>query len=367
MRLPSYQDLSKEQDRINNLPLDDSFLITGPPGTGKTVMALYRASVLQSRRRPVALLMHSRLLTQYTTSAIAELLIDGSVHTYDRWLTDYFWRHHRQPVPNTAPWVYDWNAALALVNSAPAPAKESPDLLVDEGQDLPKEFFILAGLVSSNLVVFADENQRLREANSTLDEIRQYGGFAGDHCFNLTRNYRNTREIAALAATYYTGLPTGIPEAPTRSGDLPVIMRHPNLQATIDFIVNFESANSDLEIGVLTPNSSVLSRVVAGLGDRTVNPVQHYVRKKGIRPPELEFDVPGIKVVNFASAKGLEFDAVFIPALQDVRGEPTDLGLRMTMYVVTSRARDRLFMTYSTTSRPPVIASVPEQLVEWRE
>jgi hypothetical protein len=79
MRLPSYEDLSKEQDRINNLPLDGSFLVTGPPGTGKTVMALYRASVLQSKKRHVSLLMHSRLLTKYTTSATEELLIDGSV------------------------------------------------------------------------------------------------------------------------------------------------------------------------------------------------------------------------------------------------------------------------------------------------
>ena len=366
MRLPSYQDLSKEQDRINNLPLDDSYLVTGPPGTGKTVMALYRAAMLQSKRRHVALLMRSRLLTQYTTSAISELLIDGSVHTYDKWLDDYFRRHHRGPVPSTGPWQYEWGEALSLVNSAPPPAKECPDLLVDEGQDLPKEFYILAQLVSSNLTVFADENQRLQAANSTIDEIRQYGGFAVDHCLNLSRNYRNTKEISALAATFYTGLRTGIPDPPARSGDMPVVMRHRNLDATVEFIRNFESANSDLEIGVLTPTTSVLERIVAALGNETVNTVQHYVRKKGMRPQELDFDKPGIKVVNYASAKGLEFDAVFLPALQEVRDDPTSLNIRMTMYVLTSRARDNLFLSYWTVAPPPVVAGIPEQLAEWR-
>jgi superfamily I DNA/RNA helicase len=365
MRLPSYQDLSKEQDRINNLALDDSFLVTGPPGTGKTVMALYRASMLQAKRRQVALLMHGRLLTQYTKSAVSELLIDGSVSTYDRWLTDFFWRHHGRSVPSHRPWQYDWGEALRIVNASPPPPKECPDLIVDEGQDLPKEFFVLARLVSKNLTVFADENQRLRDTNSTLDEIRSYGLFSSDHCHALTRNYRNTREIASLAATFYTGLETGVADLPTRSGDLPVVMRHHNLDATVEFVRNFESANSDLEIGVIAPTESIRERIVRSLGDDTINPVQTYFRKRGETPNELEFDSPGIKVINHQSAKGLEFDAVFLPALHEVR-DPASLSVRMRMYVLTSRARDALFLSYWTASPPPIVEAIPSDLVEVR-
>ncbi len=366
MRLPSYQDLSKEQDKINNLPLDDSYLVTGPPGTGKTVMALYRASMLQSKRRPVALLMHGRLLAQYTRSAVSELLIDGSVSTYDRWLTDFFRRNYGRPVPSNRPWDYDWGEALRIVNSSPPPAKERPDLIVDEGQDLPKEFYILARLISKNLTVFADENQRLGESNSTLGDIQAYGQFSSDRCHALTRNYRNTREIASVAATYYTGLKTGIADPPRRSGDLPVVMRHRNLDATVDFIRNFESTSSDLEIGVIAQSDSVRERIVRALGDDTINPVQSYHRKRGVTPPELDFDSPGIKVINFQSAKGLEFDAVFLPAMQDVR-DPESLNARMRMYVLTSRARDSLILSYWTVSPPPIIAGIPNDLVEVRE
>ena len=50
-------------------------------------------------------------------------------------------------------------------------------------------------------------------------------------------------------------------------------------------------------------------------------------------------------VVAKASCKGLEFDAVFIPDLQEVAVDPSSIDeFRMEMYVMTSRARSRLFL-----------------------
>src|SRR5439155_13406255 len=129
------------------------------------------------------------------------------------------------------------------------------------------------------------------------------------------------------------GLETGVADLPTRSGDPPVVMRHHTLDATAEFIKNFESANSDLEIGVIAPTDSIRERIVRSLGDDTVNPVQTYFRKRGETPHELEFESPGIKVINHQSAKGLEFDAVFVPALHEVR-DRASLSVRMRMYVL---------------------------------
>ena len=366
MRLPSYQDLSKEQDSINNLPLDGSYLVTGPPGTGKTVMALYRSAMLQAKKRTSSLLMFSKLLSQYTDAATSELLIDGNVQTYHSWIYWYFRRRHGIVPPSLKKYYYDWPELLRIVNASPPPDTECPDLIVDEGQDLPKEFYIVARLLSKNLTVFADENQRLRADNSTITEIRQYGGFGANGTHSLTRNYRNTAEIAALSAHYFTGLRTGIASTPERHGDLPVVMRHHNLDATVDFIRNYESANSDLEIGVLTPTSDVQKRIIEALGDSTINPVQYYRRVEDEVPPELDFDRPGIKVVNYQSGKGLEFDTVFMPALNKMHGDPSDPMVRMTMYVMTSRARSQLYLSYWTTTPPRIVEDIPEGVAEWR-
>src|SRR5262249_27324913 len=100
MKLPSYQLLSKEQDRINGLPLTGNFLVTGPPGTGKSVMALYRASLLQKKQRRVKLLMFARLLQMYASSAIGALKLDNaSVLTMHQWIPQYF----REPSGGSPP------------------------------------------------------------------------------------------------------------------------------------------------------------------------------------------------------------------------------------------------------------------------
>lgn len=42
--LPKYSELTDQQRVIVNLPLDKNHLVTGAPGTGKSVIAIYRAS-----------------------------------------------------------------------------------------------------------------------------------------------------------------------------------------------------------------------------------------------------------------------------------------------------------------------------------
>ncbi len=81
-------------------------------------------------------------------------------------------------------------------------------------------------------------------------------------------------------------------------------------------------------------------------------------------PQELDFDVPGVKVVNYASAKGLEFDTVFLPELQAVTDDPHGATLRMRFYVLVSRARDSLYLMYSSDTEPPVIQDMPPDLLE---
>jgi DNA helicase IV len=364
MRLPSYQALSKEQDRINDLAMDGRFLVTGPPGTGKTVMALYRASMLKKKGRKAKLLMYSRLLSQYTSSAIDELDLDGTVDTFHKWFSSFFWSQYHQVAPSLAPYQFDFGAALKTIAERPPAYGSIADLIIDEGQDIPKEFYVVARHMAANLVVFADENQRIMEANSTIHDIVTYAGLPAPHL--LTRNYRNTREIAQLAAAFYTGLSTGIPELPERRGVRPVMRAFTSITQAVDSIRIFERTNSDLQIGVFTQHKKTLNRIWGLLDGKTKNPVQRYVGGQGSKAEPLRFEEPGITLVNYASAKGLEFDAVFLPELQDVSGDPTGTDVRMRMYVLLSRARELLVLSYSGRKPPPIVDLFPRELLEWQ-
>lgn len=361
MKIPSYQQLSKQQDEINNLPMDGSHLVIGPPGTGKSVMALYRAQMYKKGRRDVRLLVHSRLLSQYTQNAVRQLSIGTLVDTFHSWWTGFYQAHYRRRPPTLAPYVYDWPQILQQVNTDPPEKGAIPYLIIDEGQDLPREFYIVAQHLATHLTVFADENQRLTEHNSTLDDIRAFGGF-GRRTHILDRNYRNTREIAELAAVFEQGLGAGAAKPPERRGPRPAMARHTTLNDAVQQIVRFERAYSDLEIGVFTPTKRVQKQFVNRLQGKTVSPIQSYVGGHGSKAEKLDFDTPGVKVINYPSTKGLEFDAVFVPELQ--RAWFTGPSVDMQLYVLLSRAREQLFLGYSGEGIPEHVKRFPDELLE---
>ena len=62
MDLPSYDDLDESQDAVLFLPLEGNWLITGPPGTGKSVMSLFRLQRMNNQGNQTELLVYNRCL-----------------------------------------------------------------------------------------------------------------------------------------------------------------------------------------------------------------------------------------------------------------------------------------------------------------
>jgi superfamily I DNA/RNA helicase len=79
----------------------------------------------------------------------------------------------------------------------------------------------------------------------------------------------------------------------------------------------------------------------------------------------MDFEEPGIRVVNYASAKGLEFDTVFLPELQLLTEDHTAPAFKMRFFVMTSRARDELYLMYSGEGDPALLNAFPRNLIGW--
>ncbi|MEU0016751.1 hypothetical protein ACWEWL_12810 [Streptomyces rochei] len=194
--------------------------------------------------------------------------------------------------------------------------------------------------------MFADECQRLTDANSTLTEIAERLG----RCASLTLdgNHRNTRQIASFAAHFHTG--TGLPVLPDQEGPLPRLHRLPYGGAA-DLLVLLAHRHPQQSIGVIVNSTESQFSLLGSLERRAprLRPQMYtsWARAAQSRYRTLDLDRPGIELVHRASAKGLSFDTVVIPDTHtDVAADPTSAALRMTYYVLATRARRELHLAY---------------------
>ncbi|MFF6803872.1 DNA helicase [Streptomyces sp. NPDC012616] len=255
------------------------------------------------------LLTRSNLLRQSLDATVHELgPADPSVRvaTAHAWLTE---RYGGQP-PRGADGWFDWpNLFECAVETGPVPGLT---LVVDEGQDLPPEFYRLCRLLGARTTVFADECQRLTDANSTLAEIVERLG----RCTRLALdgNHRNTRQIASLAAHFHTG--TGLPAVPERDGPPPRLHRLPHGGAA-DLLILLAQRRPQQTIGVIV-NSTHTQFSLLGCLERRAPRLKAQLYTSRARATQglcrwLDLGRPGIVLVHRASVKGQGFDTVVIP------------------------------------------------------
>jgi len=389
MRLPRRAELSEEQeDFLMEAPLDKPVLCVGPPGTGKTVLALYRASVLSQRDSNIDLVMHSKLLKHYVREAVQELKLNIDSKTWHSWVYS-LWRagNGRYRIPQIENYVPDFLRAIDLVKLN-RPRNLSgmywSHLVIDEGQDFPKEFYlfltvlrnheqIIMGRKAPGVTIFADENQRLNPVqNSSLKEIESHMPEAVK--FKVTSNYRNSVAISKLARYFYVGLPTGVPDIPDRvQGQTPQLSKYATLTDEMKSIVTWLYNNDDLSAGVIVPDIPTLDEIAACIeplaNEKGLN-VQKY--KHGVSESSIHFyKKKTITIITDRSCKGLEFDGVFIPQIQKhkIDGANEDF-FKMKMYVMLSRARSHVQLSFSETDEhPEILKMIPtqsEELIIWK-
>ena len=66
MRLPQESQLSKEQREVMFAKAEGTTVVVGPPGSGKTVIAIFRARNMKERGKTVESLVYNRVLSVFT-------------------------------------------------------------------------------------------------------------------------------------------------------------------------------------------------------------------------------------------------------------------------------------------------------------
>jgi hypothetical protein len=212
-------------------------------------------------------------------------------------------------------------------------------IVVDEAQDLsPMQWRMLGrrGRQATWTVVEDPAQSAWEDLEAARQAMAAALGVRTRYDFELTTNYRNSTEIAAVATRV---LGRAVPDArPARavrsSGHDPVV----RLVRTQDDTHVFELLDAARE-GVI----DLLGQVEGTIG---------VILPLGWTDPH--WDLPDrVQVLDVLEAKGLEFDAAVIVAPEEVATR-SRTGLR-TLYVAVSRATQRLIVITSDPQWPPFL------------
>ena len=349
MRLPTWDELQRvpEQRDVLEYRLDRSLFVVGPPGSGKTVLAIYRAQMAAAlapdeAEPSVAIVTYGRMLRRLLDMLKEADLRVGTMHSF-------VWHDYRNRMSRRPPhqpydsYSYDWRSMFSCLEEA----EEHPNrshLVVDEGQDLPQGFFRYASRhVSHTITVFADENQALSERHTTLEQIKTASGL-GDPII-LSHNHRNTPEIARLAEHFHSGrLPVATVVRPSLK-ELPRLVRSRRLQSTAKLISNWCDTRGG-SIGVIVDRNDTTGSTLHGnLRRRLPQKRVDIYSSEDKNEDSIEMLEPGVTILNKKSVKGQEFDAVFILELEAFIPCTNDAE-RRAMYMMCTRARDYLFLVH---------------------
>ncbi len=369
MKLPKATELDSDQQSILDAPLTSNLFVSGPPGCGKTVIALYRALAAKNSNQQCQMIMYTNVLTRYTSGGEGQAI---PTSTMNSWLTKW-WKSGKMGVvpklestPNSPYKKPDFQTMQVYMfkERVISSAMNWGHLVIDEGQDFPPIFYNLLNTVTHRLTeqdeeppvmtILADENQRITTENSTLEDIRNALKYSNPSHRKLHKNYRNTKRIAQFTNHFSVGLETGTGSpVSTRDGEMPRIVTTNKLNDSVQRIVRYANNHPDHQIGIFVITQklckSLYNRLEPKLGGRVQASLGGGWRVEDkFKPENLDFDSGDkITILCFASIKGLEFDAVFLPELHHLN---PDMGsedeFKMKMFVACSRAREFLELHY---------------------
>lgn len=346
MRLPKFNDVRKEKDQLavySHSPYE-SMLVSGPPGSGKTSMAIWRAVTLVSKGIDLRVVMitRNRLLTAIAGQLAKEEDSQIEISTMHSFVAKDHYARFGVNVPTFAGgYSWDWDTLIEKYSSAGI-VPSLDHLIIDEGQNLPFKFFEWAMKFGSKKIsIFADEHQTTLDDGVSIGQLKQLGF---THVFALLHNHRNTASIANMVGHFHVNriIPQAVPNR--REGDTPTMLSVDEWGKLADAVAN-RYRNRREAVGVITYATDDVRLMSDLLKVRLKGyRVDHYTNNMDAGD---EFGIQmrddGVTVISSESAIGLEFDTVYLQDLS--RSLPLDSALKYRrMYMLCARARDSLIL-----------------------
>jgi superfamily I DNA/RNA helicase len=356
--LPTLAQLTPTQQIA--LMSNEPILVTGGPGSGKTVVSVRRLLRLKQANQKVKLFTFNRTLM----SAIRGL---ARSENFESSIVDSFYDWYYSNTNG----IFAKDNAVIISNRFRQYATQNggkfAELLLDESQDFEHKIIQSLSELGERVSCGADRDQDIRQiyANNAEEQIGSIlSAYQSTQEHLLEQNFRNTREIFAFARKFVSNnpRPNGININSLPVGDKPEIFDDLNRQeqlAKIKEIVELNQENAN--IGILVHFKSQVDIIRNFLSEENLVHSYYYQGMNRQDQSSTENDLQTPLIATFASCKGLEFDIVILPLFESVDWSMENGHTTANhYYVAATRARRQLFVFYE--NKPTILGNFDSEL-----
>ena len=294
-----------------NKKTDNSYIVKGCAGSGKSILALWKAKQIQDEHKGTYLyIVFTKALMQYMADGISQVGIPQRN-------VDYHWH---------------WQ------NRAGCPSADY--IIVDEAQDFSKEDIeLFRSKAKKALLLYGDSAQQLYtfikdKQTVSMEDIQYFTKFPVEQ---LVFNHRLPKKIARLAQ-YLNSESDELEERCTEEGvEKPKIIKYNNITEQYDAIISLIQNKNMEDVGILFRHNDEVERAYEYFKNHGVN-----VEAKYGQFMDLDFSSDNPKMMTYHSSKGLQFEHVFIPECT-----VEDDANRNPLYVAVTRTYRALYIMHS--------------------
>ena len=373
---PTYDELSYEQKEAVNMPFDKNNVIIGAPGTGKTIVAIHRIKkIYEVTKQKILMLVFNRALYNYIVEVRKALGIEEifEVSTVNDFVYYNLYNGKKEgkekdlidkPVPFIGNNKYntDW---MKVKDDVKKIGRMYDHIVIDEGQDFNVSFYETLRYITKYITVFADPNQSIQKDGASISDILR--ALNKESYFALTLNYRNSRNIVDFTRRYCYDKSI-FAESYRDKDDLEVLnFDEDNYIGTIKEIICRYDENTN--IGIIVPNIKdkngnpdrkyeygLYQRLKKELNKKYKVSVyynentQTYAEVKDLE--NVDFSINSIKIFNYATIRGLDFDVVIlidnisdnIESIEEDDNKAKLIKELNKIYIASTRAKEKLYV-----------------------
>ncbi len=317
--------LTRAQNRIVHLDTSRHHLVYGPVGSGKTLVALHRARRLMAQeacRTSLRVLVASEVLRRHVRSGAVSLGLPAEiVQTFRSWVFDVA-RDRGLLLPPSRDAEERLDLILEKLLACFEEDRSGPiiDLvLVDDGQELPRDGYRLLSLAARHVTVCADETLQPEGARASLAAAAWALGLTRRFAFEL-RSIRRSKRVARLASSFLPAgrrnayLQASQPAPHAGTGRVPAFFRAASEGEEWKRLASVVRGEVErgARVALLLPTSSLVARAAVRLRKLGVQ-VKPVVGPREAGKANFADLTP--KSLTVQGMNGLSFDSVLLPRL----------------------------------------------------